>query len=57
MRNPPRDIRAEFFVLKPVTLPQCGLFVDENKEIESYPNCNTVLKDANAAEKQPLTEN
>jgi len=57
MRNPPWDIRAEFFVLRPVTLPQGGLFVDENKEIESNPVCNTVFKNEEAAKKQSLTEN
>jgi hypothetical protein len=57
MRNPPWDVRAEFFVLRPVTLPQGRLFIEENKERESHPNCNTVFKNADAAEKQPLTQN
>jgi len=57
MRNPPWDIRAEFFVLAPVTLQQGRLFVDENKEIESHENCNTVFKNEDAAKKQALTEN
>jgi len=57
MRNPPRNIRAEFFILRPVILPQGRLFVDENKEIESHPNCNTVFKNEEAAKKQSLTEN
>jgi len=57
MRNPPWDVRAEFFVLRPVTLPQDRFFIEEDKEKESHPNCNTVFKDADAAKKQPLTEN
>ena len=44
--NPPWDIGAEVFVLKPVTTTQGRLFVDENKEIESRPHSNTVLKNA-----------
>lgn len=50
MRNPPWDIRTEFLVLNPETLQQSGLLVDENKAIESQPNCNTVSKNRDAAE-------
>jgi hypothetical protein len=57
MRNPPWDIRAEFFVLAPVTFPQDRFFVDENEERESHENCNTVFKNEDAAKKQALTEN
>lgn len=57
VRDPPWDICAEFFVLKPVALPQGGLFVNENEEIKSRPNYKSVFKNANTAEKQPLTEN
>jgi hypothetical protein len=55
--NPPRDIRVEFLVLTPKALAQGRLFVEKNKEVESRPHCNTVFKNADAAEKQPLTEN
>jgi len=57
MRNPPGDVRAEVFVLEPITLPQDRLFVEEDRQMESNPNCNTVLKNADTPEKQPLTEN
>jgi hypothetical protein len=57
MRNPPGDVRAEVFVLEPITLPQDRLFVEEDRQMESNPNCNTVLKNADTLEKQPLTEN
>ena len=56
-RNPSRNVRAEFFILAPVTFPQDRFFVDENEETESQANCSTVFKKANAAKKQPLTEN
>ena len=56
-RNPPWNIRAEFFVLTPVTFPQCRLLVDEDEQIESNPNCNAVFKHPHTAEQQPLTKN
>src|SRR5215813_7211460 len=55
-RYPPWDIRAELLVLRPVSFPQGRLFIDENKQMESRPNCNAVCKNADAAEKQPLTQ-
>ena len=56
-RNPPWDIRAVLVVLKPETPRQGGFLIDEDKDIEPHPNCNSVFEDADAAEKQPLTEN
>ena len=56
-RNPPRDIRAEFFVLTPKAPTQCRLLVDDNKEKESHPNYNAVFKNLHTAEQQTLTEN
>ena len=53
VRHPPWDVRAEFFVLAPVTLQQGRLLVDENKEIESHKNCNAVFKNEDAAKKRP----
>src|SRR5580693_8671594 len=40
-RNPPWDVRAKFFVLGPIFLPQGRLFIDKNKEIESQPDYKT----------------
>ena len=54
--NPSWDIRAELLVLRPVRFPQGRLLIDEDQQMESRPNCNTVFKNADAAEKQPLTK-
>lgn len=56
-RDPPGDIGAELFVFSAVTFAQCRFFVRQNKQIERYPNCNAILKNADAPEKQALTEN
>ena len=50
-RNPPRDIRAEFFVLTPKGLTQGRLLVDEHKEIEGHPNCGAVFENTDVTKK------
>ena len=56
-RNPPWDVRTEFLVLRPEMFSQSRLLVEENEKTESQPNSNTVFKNADAPEKQSLTEN
>lgn len=56
-RNPPADICAEVFVLKPKGASQGGLFVNENKQVECRPNRYTVLENTDIAKNQSLPEN
>ena len=55
--DPPRDLGAEIFVLRPETCPKSRFFVSQHKQVKQQPDKPAVCKQPNVSENQALTEN